>query len=104
MGTIESAIIPISPGELLEEEFLKPLGISKYRLAKDIHVPAGRIGQIVSGKRAISADTDLRLCRYFGLTNGYWLRAQAEYDTELALRSLEDELATIKPFQELKSA
>ena len=104
MGNIEYAIVPISPGELLEEEFLKPLGISKYRLAKDIHVPAGRIGQIVSGKRAISADTDLRLCRYFGLSNGYWLRAQAEYDTEMALRSLEEELSTITPLRELKSA
>ena len=103
MGKTEYSIVPISPGELLEEEFLKPLGISKYRLAQDIHVPAGRIGQIVSGKRAITADTDLRLCRYFGLTNGYWLRAQAAYDSELALHSLEEELATIVPCKELAS-
>ncbi|HJJ00201.1 MAG TPA: HigA family addiction module antitoxin [Coriobacteriaceae bacterium] len=104
MGTVEYAIVPVSPGELLEEEFLKPMGISKYRLAKDIHVPAGRIGQIVAGKRAVTADTDLRLCRYFGLTDGYWLRAQAAYDTELARRSIEDELATITPFRELEMA
>lgn len=104
MGSAEYAIVPISPGELLEEEYLKPMGISKYRLAKDIHVPAGRIGQIVAGKRAISADTDLRLCKYFGLSNGYWLRAQAAYDTELALRKIQDELATITPYRDLESA
>ena len=57
---------PVSPGEMLEEEFLKPLGLTKYRLAKDIGVPPQRIGDIVAGKRAITADTDLRLCRYFG--------------------------------------
>ncbi|CAN1512219.1 VapI Plasmid maintenance system antidote protein [Burkholderiaceae bacterium] len=58
---------PVSPGEMLEEEFLKPLGLTKYRLAKDIGVPAQRIGEIVAGRRSVTADTDLRLCRYFGL-------------------------------------
>jgi len=71
----------VTPGELLEEEFLLPLGITKYRLAKDIGVPAQRIGEIVSGRRSITADTDLRLCKYFGLTSGYWLLAQNKYDT-----------------------
>ena len=61
---------PVSPGEMLDEEFLKPLGLSKYRLAKDIGVPPQRIGDIVAGKRSITADTDLRLCRYFGLKIG----------------------------------
>ena len=70
-------LAPISPGELLREEFLVPMGISQYRLAKEIDVPAQRISEIVTGKRAITADTDLRLCRFFGLSNGYWLRAQA---------------------------
>jgi len=79
---------PVTPGELLLEEFLKPLGISRYRLAKEIGVPAQRIGEIVMGKRAITADTDLRLCRFFGLSNGYWLRAQAAHDTEVAERHL----------------
>ena len=74
---------PITPGELLSEEFLKPLGLSQYRLAKEIGVPAQRIGQIVLGRRAITADTDLRLCRFFGLTDGYWLRAQEAYDLEI---------------------
>ncbi|HEX7677832.1 MAG TPA: HigA family addiction module antitoxin [Thermoanaerobaculia bacterium] len=75
---------PVTPGELLREEFLIPMGISQYRLAKEIGVPAQRIGEIVAGKRAITADTDLRLCRFLGLSNGYWLRAQAAYDTEVA--------------------
>lgn len=77
---------PVTPGELLLEEFLRPMGISQYRLAKEIDVPAQRIGEIVAGKRAITADTDLRLCRFFGLSNGYWLRAQAAYDTEVGGR------------------
>ena len=89
---------PVTPGELLLEEFLKPMGISRYRLAKEIGVPAQRIGDIVAGKRAITADTDLRLCRFFGLSNGYWLRAQAMHDTEVAQRSLGVKLAKIKPW------
>ncbi len=75
-------VLPVSPGEMLDEEFLKPLGLTKYRLAKDIGVPPQRIGAIVAGKRAVTADTDLRLCRYFGLSDGWWLRGQASYDTE----------------------
>jgi len=89
---------PITPGELLLKEFLIPMGISRYRLAKEIAVPAQRIGDIVAGKRAITADTDLRLCRFFGLSNGYWLRAQAAYDTEVAERALGSKLAKIKPW------
>jgi len=88
-------IAPVSPGEMLEEEFLKPLGLSKYRLARDIGVPPQRIGDIVAGKRAITADTDLRLCRYFGLSDGWWLRGQAAYDTALAREAMADELAKI---------
>ena len=89
---------PVTPGELLREEFLKPMGLSQYRLAKEIGVPAQRIGEIVSGKRAVTADTDLRLCRFFGLSNGYWLRAQAAYDTEMAEALLSDTLKKIKPW------
>ncbi len=72
---------------------LKPLGLSKYRLAKDIGVPAQRIGDIVPGKRGITADTDLRLCRYFGLGDGCWLRGQANYDTALARQTMGAALA-----------
>ncbi len=88
---------PIHPGEILLHDFLEPMGITRYRLAKEIGVPAQRIGDIVAGKRAISADTDLRLCRYFGLSDGYWLRGQARYDTECARDTLGPALARIQP-------
>lgn len=87
---------PVFPGEMLEEEFLKPLGLSKYRLAKDIGVPPQRIGEIVAGKRAVTADTDLRLCRYFGLSDGWWLRGQVAYDTVIAKETLHKELAAMQ--------
>ena len=90
-------IAPISPGEMLEEEFLKPLGLTKYRLAKDIGVPPQRIGDIVAGKRAITADTDLRLCKYFGLSDGWWLRGQVNYDTAIARKNLSKVLEMIEP-------
>ena len=89
---------PVTPGELLLEEFLKPLKISQYRLAKEIGVPAQRIGEIVRDRRAITADTDLRLCRFFGLSNGYWLRAQAAHDTQVAERALGAKILRIKPW------
>jgi antitoxin HigA-1 len=90
-------LAPITPGELLQEEFLQPLNVSQYRLAKAIGVPASRISEIVAGQRAITADTDLRLCRFLGLSPGYWLRAQAAHDTELASAELADELEQIQP-------
>lgn len=93
------ALKPVTPGELLLEEFLKPMGLSQYRLAKEIGVPAQRISEIVHGRRAISADTDLRLCRFFGLSEGYWLRAQAACDTEIARRRLGPALRKIKPWR-----
>ena len=89
---------PITPGELLLEEFLKPMNISQYRLAKEIGVPAQRISEIIAGKRSITADTDLRLCRFFGLSNGYWLRAQAAHDTEVAESTLGPMLQKIRPW------
>ena len=89
---------PVTPGELLIEEFLIPMGLSQYRLAKEIGVPAQRIGEIVAGKRSVTADTDLRLCRFFGLSNGYWLRAQVAYDTEVAEEALAEALDRIKPW------
>jgi len=74
---------PIHPGEILQEEFLVPLGISQYRLAKDVSVPPRRINEIVRGQRAISADTALRLARYFGTTERFWLNLQNHYDLQL---------------------
>jgi len=79
------------------------MGLSQYRLAKEIGVPAQRISEIVAGKRAITADTDLRLCRFFGLSNGYWLRAQAAYDIEVAERALGPLLEKIKPWSTYKA-
>ena len=92
---------PVTPGEFLLEEFLRPMRISQYRLAKEIDVPAQRISQIVRGKRSVSADTDLRLCRFFGLSKGYWLRAQVAYDTEVAEEELAPALAKITPWDQV---
>ncbi len=74
---------PIHPGEILLEEFLNPLGISQYRLAKDISVPPRRINEIVHGKRAVTPDTALRLARFFGTTGQFWLNLQSRYELEL---------------------
>jgi antitoxin HigA-1 len=74
---------PVHPGEILLEEFLKPMGISQYRLAKDINVPSRRINEIVRGERAISADTALRLSRFFGVSENFWMNLQARYDLEI---------------------
>ncbi len=83
---------PIHPGEILLEEFLKPMGLSQYRLAKDISVPARRINEIVHGKRSISPDTALRLSRYFGMSERFWLNLQTRYDLELEKDRLEGRL------------
>ena len=92
-------LAPVSPGETLAEEFLNPIGMSKHRLAKSIGVPAQRIGGIIAGKRGITAGTDLRLCRFFGLSDGWWLRQQAGYDTVMAKRGMAAELERIVPLE-----
>ena len=89
----EKLLAPIHPGEILMEEFLKPMEISQYRLAKDISVPPRRINEIVHGKRAISPDTALRLSRYFGLSERFWINMQARYDLEIEKDRLQDRLA-----------
>jgi len=83
---------PIHPGEILREEFLEPMGISQYRLAKDISVPPRRINEIVHGKRSITADTALRLGRFFGMSAQFWLNLQTRYDLEVTEDLLEDRL------------
>jgi addiction module HigA family antidote len=85
---------PIHPGEILREEFLDPLGISAYRLAKYINVPLTRVTAILDGKRAITADTALRLSRYFGLSEKFWINLQANYDLEVAKDDLGTRLET----------
>lgn len=83
---------PIHPGEILREEFLGPMGISQYRLAKDISVPPRRINEIVHGKRSITADTALRLGRFFGMSAQFWLNLQTRYDLEVTEDLLNDRL------------
>ena len=87
----------IHPGEVLEEEFLKPLEITQYRLAKDIRVPVTRIAEICQGGRAITADTALRLARYFGTTAKFWLGLQEDYDLEEEGRAKAKEIDEIQP-------
>lgn len=79
---------PVHPGEVLAEDFMKPLGLTQYRVAKDIGVAALRISQIVRGQRSVTADTALRLARYFGTSPDVWLRLQAAYDLEVAQRQI----------------
>ena len=88
----EKLLPPIHPGEILMEEFMKPMGISQYRLAKDISVPPRRINEIIHGKRAITPDTALRLSRYFGLSERFWINLQARYDLEIEKDRLQDRL------------
>jgi len=86
------------PGEILREEFLKPMGITQYRLAQEIGVPQRRIGEIVAGTRAVTADTGLRLSRFFGMSGAFWIGLQMDYDAATAKDSLAKTLAKIKPW------
>jgi addiction module HigA family antidote len=93
-----------APGSILEMDFLEPMKISRYRLAKEINVQQRRIDEIVSGSRAITADTGLRLSRFFGLSDGYWTKLQADYDTAMAKDELADVLDAIRPYALMMSA
>ena len=95
--TAEKIMAPVHPGELLREEFLEPMGITAYRLAKDIGVPEQRIGAIVREQRGISADTVLRLSRYFGMSESYWTNAQAHYEREMVKDEVGEEIERIRP-------
>jgi addiction module HigA family antidote len=88
---------PIHPGEVLLHDFMEPMGISQYRVAKEISVPPRRINEIVHGLRGITADTALRLSRYFGLTDQYWLNLQSLYDLQMTKEQLQETLDTIEP-------
>ena len=85
---MDKNLSPVHPGEILLEDFMKPLGLTQYRLPQDIGVTPIRISQIVNGKRSISVDTALRLARYFGTSSAVWLRLQVRYDLEVAEREL----------------
>ncbi len=94
---------PTSPGEILKLDLLEPNNLSVPKLAREINVPSGRIYDIINAKRAVTADTDLRLCKYFGITPGLFLRLQAEYELELAQDKIEEELKDIKPMELLEN-
>jgi antitoxin HigA-1 len=94
-----AAIAPIHPGEVLMEEFLEPLGVTQHRLAIDIGVPPRRINEIVHGKRRITADTALRLSRYFGTSDQFWLNLQTRFDLEAGRDSLGPVLDAIQPLK-----
>jgi addiction module HigA family antidote len=87
-----------TPGEILLEEFLKPMGLTQYRLAKEIGVSQRRIGEIIAGKRAITTDTGLRLSRFFGLSDGFWERLQIDHDLAVAKEKMAEILNKIKPY------
>ncbi|NCU67505.1 HigA family addiction module antidote protein [Acidovorax sp. 210-6] len=87
-----------TPGEILATEFLEPLGLTQYRLAKEIHVPQTRIAAIIKEGRSISADTALRLARFFGTSVEFWLNLQSQYDADIARAALGQELESIAPF------
>jgi addiction module HigA family antidote len=93
----KSSLKKLHPGEVLEEEFLKPFGISRYRLAKDIDVPQTRIAEICKGRRGITADTALRLAKYFGTTAKFWMGLQEDYDLEEEASKNAKALALIEP-------
>lgn len=86
-----------TPGEVLLTEFLRPMGISQYRLAQALRIPQTRVTAIIRHGRAITADTALRLARFFGTSEGFWLNLQSQYDADVARRAIRDELAGIKP-------
>jgi antitoxin HigA-1 len=97
--TAETVMKPVHPGEMLLEEFLKPLGLSQYQLAKELNVPARRINEIVHGDRRITADTALRLARFFGTSERFWMNLQARYDLEIERDRLGPALDDIRPME-----
>lgn len=93
----ETIVEPLHPGRLLREEFLRPMGITPYRLAKDIDVPVQRIHELVHERRGVTADTALRLSRYFGMSEGYWMNAQKHYELEVEKDRIGEALEGIRP-------
>ena len=96
-------IKPILPGEILEEDFLIPMGISSYKLAKDIKISATRVSEILKGKRRITVDTALRLSRYFGNSVEFWVGIQSDYEIRKGKKDLENQLAQIKQFETMSA-
>jgi len=100
MKKTKRSMPPVHPGEILMEDFLKPMGITQYRLAKSIGVPQRRIGEIVAGKRSITADTALRLARFFGTDSQSWMNLQAHYDLEVANDKIGEKIMKdVRPYE-----
>src|SRR5256885_10847730 len=98
----QSSLAPVHPGEVLLEEFMKPLGITQYRLAKETDVPPRRINEIVQAQRGVTADTALRLAKFFGTSEMFWLNLQAHYDLEMQRAKLGSRLASVRSFAQLR--
>jgi len=97
-------LAPVHPGEVLLEEFMRPLGLTQYRVAKETDVPPRRINEIVQGQRSVTADTALRLARFFGTSEMFWLNLQAQYDLDVQRRKIKSVLTAVRPLRELQSA
>jgi addiction module HigA family antidote len=98
------SLAPVHPGEILREEFMQPLGVTQYRLAKETNVPARRINEIVQGHRAITADTALRLAKFFGTSEMFWLNLQARYDLDIQKGKVGSGLASVRSLAQLRRA
>jgi len=98
----QSSLSPIHPGEVLLEEFMKPLGVTQYRLAKETDVPARRINEIVQGQRSVTADTALRLAKFFGTSEMFWLNLQARYDLQLQKTKIGNVLSSVRSLAQLR--
>ncbi len=99
---MSQTLVPVHPGEVLREEFLRPLGITQYRLAKETNVPARRINEIVKEQRAVTADTALRLAKFFGTSEMFWLNLQARYDLDVQRQKLGRGLASVRPLSQVR--
>ena len=97
---MKPSLAPVHPGEILLEEFMEPLGVTQYRLAKETNVPPRRINEIVQGRRAVTADTALRLAKYFGTSEMFWLNLQARYDLDVQRQKVGSGLAAVRPFKQ----
>jgi addiction module HigA family antidote len=97
-------LLPVHPGEVLLEEFMRPLGISQYRLAKETNVPPRRINEIVQGRRAVTADTALRLARFFGTSEMFWLNLQARYELDIQKQKTGTALSAVRPLTRVRSS
>lgn len=98
----QSSLAAVHPGEILLEEFMKPLGVTQYRLAKETDVPARRINEIVQGQRSVTADTALRLAKFFGTSEMFWLNLQAHYDLQIQKSKMGSRLSSLRPLTELR--